>query len=134
MEVFRDVTTAITLYFPVLVPTLAGLALYLKRRAGLQVAFYRTGVLAAFAWTVWTLAEFTLPLRWPHISATLIYFLASIFLFFATLIVWGYALKTAPAGAKVEDYPVMIVFAVWLANALIAPLVSYTWAFSQTLS
>lgn len=133
MEVFREITTVITVYFLTLVPTFAGLALYWKRRAGLQVAFYQTGVLAALAWTIWTLAEFVLPLRWPHISATLVYSLASAFLFFAALLVWGTALKASPSGAKAEDYPVILVFAVWLANFLIAPIVTYTWAFSQAL-
>jgi len=133
MEVFREITTAITVYFLVLAPTFAGLALYLKRRAGLQIAQYQTGVLAALAWTIWTLAEFILPLRWPYISATLMYFLASVFLFFATLLVWGAALKASPSGAKAEDYPVIIVCAVWLANFFIAPIVTYTWAFSQAL-
>ena len=133
MEVFREITTAITVYFLVLAPTFAGFALYLKRRAGLQIAQYQTGVLSALAWTIWTLAEFILPLRWPYISATPMYFLASVFLFFAALLVWGTAVKTSPSGAKVEDYPVILVFAVWLANFLIAPIVTYTWAFSQAL-
>ncbi|MDC0657152.1 hypothetical protein N6L27_03995 [Leisingera sp. SS27] len=134
MELFTETTTAITLNFPVLLPVLAGIALFLKHRSGLQVAFYRTGFLAALAWSVWTLAEIALPLRWPYFSATLMYFLASISLFFATLFVWGYALKTSPVGSRAEDYPVIIVFAVWLANVLIAPLVKFTWAFSQAVS
>jgi hypothetical protein len=79
------------------------------------------------------LAEFILPLRWPYISATLMYFLASVFLFFATFLVWGAALKASPSGAKAEDYPVIIVCAVWLANFFIVPIVTYTWAFSQGL-